>query len=75
MAILVVFSLSFLRVCPIHFHFLRLIVVATSSWPHLRPKDAKNLAVVFYSQKTEPCKAEILSVARFPTHIGVLISR
>ena len=35
MAILVVFFFSFLKVWPIHFNFLRFIVIATSSCPVL----------------------------------------
>ena len=49
MAILVVFSFSFLKVWPIHFHFLRFIEIATSSsevfvCDDVWPEDTKYLA-------------------------------
>ena len=48
MAILVVFFFSFLKVWPIHFHFLRFIVIASSSCPVLTHR---SLFVMTFGQK------------------------
>ena len=72
MAIIVVFSFSFLKVWPIHFHFLRFIVVATSSCPVLADRSS---FVMTFGQKIPSIWRNLLLTNVCTLESIVLVSR